>query len=179
MAGRVLRAHSADEVVRVARGWIGTPYHHQASLRGIGADCLGLVRGVWREIYGAESETPPAYAPDWAEATGAETLIAAARRHLVVVARDEPGAGDVLVFRFRRGFVAKHVGIATGAATFIHAAERLSSRSSTGITRTSRWRLRLVKLRASAVSGPMGRNWTSGGSPTACMRAATSRCPTR
>ena len=32
--------HSADDVVRMARAWIGTPYHHQASTRGVGADCL-------------------------------------------------------------------------------------------------------------------------------------------
>jgi NlpC/P60 family putative phage cell wall peptidase len=31
-----------------ARAWIGTPDRHQASLKGMGCDCLGLVRGVWR-----------------------------------------------------------------------------------------------------------------------------------
>ena len=36
-------------IVDLARGWIGTPYLHQASCRGIGCDCLGLVRGVWRD----------------------------------------------------------------------------------------------------------------------------------
>jgi NlpC/P60 family putative phage cell wall peptidase len=44
-----------------ARRWIGTPYRHGASARGAGADCLGLIRGVWRALYGAEPETPPAY----------------------------------------------------------------------------------------------------------------------
>ena len=33
-------------IVMAARGWIGTPYVHQASCRGAGADCLGLIRGV-------------------------------------------------------------------------------------------------------------------------------------
>ena len=37
-----------EQIVAAARGWVGTPYRHQASLKGIGADCLGLVRGVWR-----------------------------------------------------------------------------------------------------------------------------------
>ena len=36
--------------VEIARDWIGTRYEHQASLKGEGADCLGLVRGVWREL---------------------------------------------------------------------------------------------------------------------------------
>ena len=43
-----------------ARRWLGTPYRHQASRMGVGCDCLGLVRGVWRSLYGAEPEaTPP------------------------------------------------------------------------------------------------------------------------
>ena len=57
-------------IVASARGWIGTPYRHQASLRGLGCDCLGLVRGVWREVIGPEPEEPGPYAPDWAEASG-------------------------------------------------------------------------------------------------------------
>ena len=63
---------TAEHVVRVARGWIGTPYHHQASLRGVGTDCLGLVRGVWRDLYQREAEMPPRYTRDWAEASGAK-----------------------------------------------------------------------------------------------------------
>ncbi len=46
-------------IVVTARLWIGTPYLHQASLRGIGCDCLGLLRGVWRDLYGPEPEAPP------------------------------------------------------------------------------------------------------------------------
>lgn len=41
-------------IIAIARSWLGTPYHDQASLRGVGCDCLGLARGVWREIVGPE-----------------------------------------------------------------------------------------------------------------------------
>ena len=50
--------------VEIARGWLGTPYLHQASVRGAGADCLGLVRGVWRELCGVEPVAVPPYTPD-------------------------------------------------------------------------------------------------------------------
>jgi NlpC/P60 family putative phage cell wall peptidase len=40
-------------ILEEARSWIGTPYQHQASLKGVGCDCIGLVRGVWRAVYGA------------------------------------------------------------------------------------------------------------------------------
>ena len=37
-------------IVAEARAWIGTRYRHQASVKGVGCDCLGLVRGVWRAL---------------------------------------------------------------------------------------------------------------------------------
>lgn len=108
-------------IVAETRSWIGTRYHHQASLKGVGCDCLGLIRGVWRGCIGDEPETPPAYAPDWAEASGVESLMDAALRHLVPLAVEDIAAGDVLLFRWREGCVAKHVAIATGEGGMIHA----------------------------------------------------------
>ncbi len=101
-----------QRIVAAARGWLGTPYHHQASLRGVGSDCLGLIRGLWRELYGEEPEAMPPYTADWGSATGSETLLAAAARHLVKLADvGMARPGDVLVFRMRDFGVAKHVGI--------------------------------------------------------------------
>ena len=110
-------------VVELARGWLGTPYHHQASVKGVGADCLGLVRGVYRELYGHEAETPPSYSADWAEAAGEESMLLAAARHLRPVRPARARPGDVLVFRLRRGFVAKHAAIMSAPGRMIHAVE--------------------------------------------------------
>jgi NlpC/P60 family putative phage cell wall peptidase len=111
-------------IVVAARAWIGTPYLHQASLRGAGCDCLGLLRGVWRELHGPEPEALPAYSPDWGEAGRIEVLAQGAARWLRPRPPGVAAAGDVLLFRMRAGAVAKHLGIAaeTGPrATFIHA----------------------------------------------------------
>ncbi|MFW2342306.1 peptidase P60 [Brevundimonas sp.] len=94
-----------------ARGWIGTPYRHQASVKGEGADCLGLIRGVWREVIGPEPEALPPYSPDWAEAGGAETLLMAARRWLVEIEPEAAQPGDVLLFRMRGDVPVKHCGV--------------------------------------------------------------------
>ncbi|MCK0166884.1 NlpC/P60 family protein [Jannaschia sp. S6380] len=114
-----------SRVVSIARTWIGTPYVHQASARGAGTDCLGLVRGVWRELYGAEPQAVPPYTQDWAEPQGDEVLHAAADRHLTRLTASCPmRPGDLLLFRMREGSIAKHLGLVgrIGAVpTFIHA----------------------------------------------------------
>lgn len=110
-------------VVAEARQWLGTPYIHQTSVRGVGCDCLGLLRGVWRGILGSEPEAVPAYTRDWSEAGGAEALWQAAERWLHP-AGPLLRAGDVLLFRMRDGAVSKHLGIAAereGMPTVIHA----------------------------------------------------------
>jgi NlpC/P60 family putative phage cell wall peptidase len=108
-------------IVAETRDWIGTPYRHQASLKGVGCDCLGLVRGVWRAVIGQEPERAPPYAPDWAEAASGELLADAAARHLVAIDRDAFGEGDVVLFRWRTNLPAKHAAIVTAADAMVHA----------------------------------------------------------
>jgi hypothetical protein len=97
-----------SRVLAEARAWLGTPYQHQASLKGVGCDCLGLVRGVWRALNGAEREAPPPYRPDWAELETGEPLLEGLGRTLVAIAPEEARPGDVLVFRMAAGAAAKH-----------------------------------------------------------------------
>ncbi len=119
-----MTSRHAVRVVDVARTWIGTPYRHQGCVPGAGADCLGLLRGIWRDLYGAEPEPVPAYTADWAEPSGREALWDAARRWLVPCRDGADSPGDVLLFRMRDGGIAKHLGIAAevgATASFIHA----------------------------------------------------------
>ncbi len=90
-------------------------------MKGIGCDCLGLVRGVWREAIGPEPEAMPAYSPDWAEAGGCEMLAETASRHMTPVALHDMRAGDLVLFRWRRHLPAKHAGLLSHDDHFIHA----------------------------------------------------------
>ena len=121
-------------IVETARAWIGTPYVHQASVKGAGCDCLGLLRGVWRELYGEEPETAPPYSPDWAEATGAETLYLALKRHLTEIAPRDIAPGDIALFRMSRRGPAKHCGIVARSNPLLDAGSKRSTRFGKGLT---------------------------------------------
>jgi len=111
-------------VVKATRRWIGTPYHDQASVRGVGCDCLGLLRGVWRDVVGPEPMLVPPYSRDWGEAGPVEVLAEAARVAMEELDVSEARTGDVILFRMRAGAIAKHVGILSGGGHIIHAYER-------------------------------------------------------
>ena len=114
-------------IVKATRRWIGTPYHDQASVRGVGCDCLGLLRGVWRDVVGPEPMPVPPYSRDWGEAGPVEVLAEAARAAMQELDVAEARTGDVILFRMRAGAIAKHVGILSGRSArshFIHAYER-------------------------------------------------------
>ncbi|MEO5322182.1 NlpC/P60 family protein [Mesorhizobium sp. CC13] len=128
-------------VVEEALGWVGTPYRHQGCRRGVACDCLGLVRGIWRQVYGHELERPGPYAPDWAEATGEERLLEGLSRHFCEKPAAEAGAGDLIVFRWRPYLPAKHAAILVEADRFVHAYQ------DHGVTLTRmvpQWRRRLA-----------------------------------
>lgn len=125
----------------VARTFIGTPYHHAAAAKGIGCDCLGLVRGVWRDIHGAEPERVPAYGPVWLSGETIERLAEGARRHFHEIAPRDAGPGDVLLFRWRQGQPARHVAILSFAGRMIHAQEGVAVSE---VVLGSWWRRRLA-----------------------------------
>ena len=130
-----------DRVIAAARGWLGTPYHEQASVRGVGCDCLGLARGVWREVVGAETLRVPPYSRDWGEIGSREVLADSAAQVMIRIDPLDAGPGAVVLFRMRAGAIVKHVGILTGPDSFVHSYERL------GVIEeplTPAWRRRIV-----------------------------------
>ncbi|HMQ42296.1 MAG TPA: hypothetical protein PKC09_13605, partial [Paracoccus sp. (in: a-proteobacteria)] len=114
---------SADpsRVVATARSWLGTPYHDQASLRGVGCDCLGLARGVWREVVGDEPFPIPPYSRDWGETGPREVLAEGARAMMPEIRPSDAGPGALVLFRMtpraipRRGLTAMSMPLRSSA----------------------------------------------------------------
>lgn len=115
---------SGELIVGEARKWLGTPYRHRASTLGAGCDCLGLLRGVWRGIYGAEPTRVPLYRQDARDGEPEGALEAAAQRYLISVS-GEIAAGQVALFRLSGMVHARHCGIFVSSTRFIHAQEHL------------------------------------------------------
>ena len=131
-----------DEIVSAARRWIGTPYGHQAATLGTGCDCLGLLRGVWRSLYGTEPMDVPNYRADWRDGRHAVDLLAAAERCLLP-AEGEPMVGQVVLFRLGATILPKHCGIMVGDLRFVHAQEGLGVLEA---NLTDGWRKRIAGL---------------------------------
>ena len=95
----------AGAVVAEARTWIGTPWKHQARVKGIGVDCIGLVGGVasalgireafeWRDDRSLRG---------YGRTPVPETLLDACERFMDRVAVIDRRIGDVLVIGFSAG----------------------------------------------------------------------------
>ena len=114
-------------VLTIARAWAGTPYLHQSSVQGVGCDCLGLARGIWRALHGDELWEVPPYSRDWGEAGRREVLAEAARAALIEIALDTAGPGTLILFRMAPSVPAKHCGILGASVmrpSLIHAYDR-------------------------------------------------------
>lgn len=106
----VIAAHAA--------AWTGTPWHARAALRGVGADCVGLIRGILADV-SAHIITPPPYLHDW-HGTPDPLILDAGNRHLIPA---DGRAGQVVAFRIGAGPVS-HVGVRLDAERIVHVCTR-------------------------------------------------------
>ncbi len=125
MTNQITNSAFRNHIVSIARTWLGTPYRHHASLKGVGADCLGLLRGVYKEIYGKAPEAP-SYSPDWCEVPDAqgifrEPLLDAVKLYMHEVDKQEAREGDVILFRIFEHSPIKHCALLTSPTKIIHA----------------------------------------------------------
>jgi NlpC/P60 family putative phage cell wall peptidase len=109
------------EVVAAARSWIGTPFAHQARLKGVGVDCIGLVIGVGRELGFC---APDFDVSGYARNPDGKSLMALSRVHMSQISREAMQPGDVVVVRF--GDYPQHFGVLAdykhGGLSIVHAA---------------------------------------------------------
>jgi NlpC/P60 family putative phage cell wall peptidase len=92
----------AAAVLAEARSWLGTPYHHQASIKGVGVDCAMLLIAVFHACGLVPDIDPRPYSPEWMLHRDEEQFLGWLQQYGVET--DDPQPGDVLVWRFGRTF---------------------------------------------------------------------------
>ncbi|MGC2411753.1 MAG: hydrolase [Stellaceae bacterium] len=105
-------------VVAEAESWIGTPFHHEARVKGAGVDCLMLLAEVYASAGVVGRVAVPHYPADWHMHRDAERY----REGLLDYAREietPPAPGDIALFRFGRVF--SHGAIVAEWPRVIHA----------------------------------------------------------
>lgn len=110
-----------DQIIAECRSWLKTPYHDQASLKGVGCDCLGLLRGVYTSLVEPIKEPTPTYSRRWGEIDVRDFIVEAADRYLIRKGMSVWLPGDVLIFRMKPSAAAKHCAFYSGNDRMIHA----------------------------------------------------------
>lgn len=109
-----LRQRVVDEVIT----WLGTPFHHEARVKGAGVDCLMLLAEVYERAGVVEHVDPPHYPPDWNWHHDIERYLEGLLRYAREI-EGPPGAGDVALFKVARTF--SHGAIVVEWPRVIHA----------------------------------------------------------
>jgi cell wall-associated NlpC family hydrolase len=105
-------------VVRIARQWIGTPYHHRAMLKGVAADCVTFILATYQDAGLLGAMALPDYSPQWHLNQGGELYLEALAGRFVEIP-GPPQPGDLVLWRFGRSF--SHGAIAIEWPLVIHA----------------------------------------------------------
>lgn len=112
-----------EQIVIEARRWLRTPYHHQAVVRGVGVDCVGLIRGV-----GHATGALPEDAEAWARFGGYSRIpnprrMGEGMRQFLRLVEGTPQPGDIAWLEWRDD-LPMHLAILAsdtrGGATLIH-----------------------------------------------------------
>lgn len=108
-----------EQLLAVARSWLGTPYHHQGRVRGIGADCIGFITGVIAQASGRQVQAPIHYGR-YPDPAGALAAIAASGEGTPI----DPAAAlpaDVVYMRIARQ--PQHFGFVSTQGRILHCVE--------------------------------------------------------
>jgi len=108
------------EIVNEVRTWLGTPYHHQARVKGAGVDCAMLLCEVFESCGMIPHIDPRPYPADWHLHQSEEKYLGWIKQYADPVPDgEEPLPGDIVLYTFGR--TVSHAGIVIDWPIIIHA----------------------------------------------------------
>lgn len=127
-------------VVDCAQSWLGTPFHINAAIKGVGVDCMRL---IWQSFLEAGVIADPGADPwpqhdvQWSVNCHDDVLVGYVSRYASEIDRAVPLPADILLIRRPEDFVCSHAGLVTNWPRVIHVFERVAESNSLAILR--RW----------------------------------------
>jgi cell wall-associated NlpC family hydrolase len=99
-----LTKEQRTKIVRAAKDWLGTPYHHHARVKHAGADCAMFPLAVYQECGVLPLDfQPPEYSVQWHLHRSEELYLNEIEKFTVEIDAI-PQPGDFVVFRFGRTY---------------------------------------------------------------------------
>ena len=113
-----MEAIERDKVVKIAKSWLGTPYHHMARVKGVGVDCLTLLAEVFHEAGLVPTVPVEFYPKDWMHHRDNERYLEGLLKYTREIEPD-PRPGDIVLWKIGRCF--SHGAIVVQWPIVIHA----------------------------------------------------------
>lgn len=119
-------------IVAEALSWVGTPYHHQAMVKGVGVDCAQLLVGIAlnTDLIGEDdlAKVPLNYSPEWNLHNREEVMLGILETMGCSPVVGTPAPGDIVAFRVGRAY--GHLGVIVTSTEFVHAEIQGSTKGS-------------------------------------------------
>jgi len=90
-----------ERVIRIAKEYLCTPYHHAGRVKGAGVDCLTLLTCVYEEAGLVPRVEIPYYPQDWHLHRSSERYMSGVLRYAREIG-DDPQKGDIVLWKFGR-----------------------------------------------------------------------------
>lgn len=87
------------DIVKEARTWLNTPFRHQARLKGVGVDCLGVVIGVCKALKLAEGYDD---ITNYSRRPNSQKIQAEIIKYGVPINLSDSMPGDIGLFKFTK-----------------------------------------------------------------------------
>jgi len=111
-----------SQVLREARTWIGTPFHHQGRQKAVGVDCVGLTIGVALSLGLIDESLAKSLPTDYRQHPDAKLMKRLLRQHMSPCWPPEPGDW---IWVAKIGHLPTHLAMVASDSSVIHAdAER-------------------------------------------------------
>ena len=129
---------TSAKIIEAALSWVGTPYHHQQRLKGVGVDCAHLVAGVAIDagLLSPDVILPMDYSPQW-NLHNEEQMLLGHLEQFGCQQKDTAAPGDIICFTIGRAV--GHLGILISETQYVHAQNMVKPYQVTVNTLSDKW----------------------------------------